>query len=190
MTGAPAILILAAGASRRMGGADKLLEPVDGTPLLRRQAIRALATGNPVIVTLPPDRPLRAQAIDGLPLIVVEVANAKLGMGHSLAAGVSALPADAAGVLVLPADMPDISTDDIAACLAAFSENPNKILRATNAVGAPGHPVIFPARLFSALNGLSGDEGARAVLKQEDVRPHAIPGQHALTDLDTPEDWA
>lgn len=46
------LVIPAAGASRRMGDRDKLLEPVDGFPLLRGVAVRALAVSDDVIVTL------------------------------------------------------------------------------------------------------------------------------------------
>ncbi|MCB1394509.1 MAG: NTP transferase domain-containing protein, partial [Rhodobacteraceae bacterium] len=54
----------AAGASRRMAGRDKLLEPVDGAPLLRRQARAAVAAGTgPVAVTLPPDDRTRRAAL-------------------------------------------------------------------------------------------------------------------------------
>ena len=63
-------------------------------------------------------------------------------------------------------------------------------VRATGADGTPGHPVIFPARLFAALARLKGDTGARAVLEGEAVLHVALPGRAALVDLDTPEDWA
>ncbi|WP_412506377.1 NTP transferase domain-containing protein, partial [Roseovarius sp. SYSU LYC5161] len=56
------ILLPAAGASARMEGPDKLLEPVDGMPLLRRQVLMALATGAPVLVTLPPGAAKRRAA--------------------------------------------------------------------------------------------------------------------------------
>ena len=58
------ILLLAAGSSSRMRGGDKLLEPVAGRPLLTRIAEAALATGLPVHVALPPDRPASAARRD------------------------------------------------------------------------------------------------------------------------------
>ena len=63
MTHLPLILILAAGAASRMRGGDKMLEQVAGVPQLRRIVNAACATGAPVRVALPPDRPLRAAAI-------------------------------------------------------------------------------------------------------------------------------
>ena len=92
--------------------------------------------------------------------------------------------------MILPADMPELETSDLAAVIADFAVAPDAIHRGADADGTPGHPVIIPQRLFPALEGLRGDEGARSVLKREDVRLTALPGRRALTDLDTPEDWA
>ena len=73
------IAILAAGASSRMRGGDKLLEMVQGEPMLRRQARLALQTGAPVIVTLPTDRPDRNLALAGLDVQVIGVPDAEMG---------------------------------------------------------------------------------------------------------------
>ncbi|WP_369022861.1 nucleotidyltransferase family protein [Rhodovulum iodosum] len=187
-----AILILAAGASARMGGRDKLLEPVAGRALLRRQVEAALATGAPVVVTLPPGADARRAALAGLALRCVEVPDAAEGMAASLRAGVAALPADADAVMVVLADMPEIGAAALAAMLKAGHAAPGAILRATAPDGTPGHPVIFPRRLFPELGRLSGDRGARDILKAQAGRVVAVPlpGDQALTDLDTPEDWA
>lgn len=183
------ILLLAAGASARMGGADKLMLPVGGVPLLARSAQRAAATGAPVIVALPPQAPARRRALEGLGLTLLDVPDAAEGMAASIRAGVAAAGA-AAGLALLPADMPDLTTEDLARLLAAFGRAPDAVHRATAADGRPGHPVIFPRRLFPALARLAGDTGGRALLRDEAVRATALPGEHALTDLDTPEDWA
>ena len=71
-----AILIPAAGFGTRMRGADKLLQDVGGLPLIRRQAQRALAAGDHVVVTLPSTDSPRAQALSGLPIRMVEVPDA------------------------------------------------------------------------------------------------------------------
>ncbi len=185
-----AILLLAAGASRRMRGADKLLQPVAGEALLRRQARAALATGVPVAVTLPPGAAGRRGALEGLSLRRVEVADAAEGMGASIRAGVAALPAEASGVLILPGDLPEIEAGDLAVMLARHAQAPGVVLRAAAQDGRPGHPVVFPARLLPALRRLSGDAGARLVLAGEAVVAVALPGERATTDLDTPEAWA
>ena len=186
----PAVLLLAAGASSRMRGADKLLEPVEGVPLVLRQARVALATGASVIVTLPLDRPLRNAALAGLELTTAPVPDAALGLSASIRAGVRA--AGARPVLVLLADLPEITTDDLSLLLARHAVAPDLILRATAADGTPGHPVLFPEWALPGLSALTGDNGARDLLQQNRARTEmvALPARHAVTDLDTPEDWA
>lgn len=188
----PVILILAAGASSRMGGRDKLLEPVGGEPLVAHAARKALATGAPVVVVLPPDRPLRGAALAGLGVAMVTAPDAAQGMAASLRAGLAALPPDAPGVMVLPADMPGLTADDLDALIAAHRAEPGAILRGATQAGRAGHPVLFPADLIPALAAVTGDEGGRAVIAAHPARVRLLPlpGDHALLDLDTPEDWA
>ena len=185
-----AILLLAAGTSTRMRGSDKLLQVVGGQPVLRRQAQAALATGASVVVALPTDRPARLAALQGLSVQKVRVADAREGMAASIRAGVAALPEGVAGVAILPADMPEITARDLATVLTAFRAHGDRIVRGAAQSGAAGHPVVFPARLFAALLALKGDQGARQVLRGEDIVSVPLPGTHALTDLDTPEAWA
>ena len=182
------IVLLAAGASRRMHGADKLLEPVGGQPLLRRQAAAALATGARVLVALPPDAPARGRALDGLGVETVLVADAADGMGHSLAAAARAAGPDQP-LMVVPADMALIGAAEMTALIAAARSGPNRIWRGLAAGGRPGHPVVFPARLQPLLAALTGDQGARDLLGAEAAVLVPLKGDAALLDLDTPEDW-
>jgi CTP:molybdopterin cytidylyltransferase MocA len=185
------ILILAAGASSRMGARDKLLEPVDGVPLLTRLAAEALRSGCPTTVVLPPDRPLRQEALAGLPVRQVIALHARDGMAESLKSGLLDLP-EAADVLLVLADLPEIGAEDLMAMIRAHAAHPERIIRATSQAGMPGHPVLFPARLRPALLRLKGDQGARDILRTEadQILPLPLPGSRAVTDLDTPEDWA
>lgn len=187
----PVILILAAGAASRMRGADKLLEPVAGVPQLARLARAALSTGWRVIVTLPPDRPARQAVLAGLAADRLVVPDAATGMSASIRAGVAAA-AQAPRLMILPADLPELGAADLAQVIARSDQHPQAILRGTAEDGTPGHPVIFPADLFPDLARLTGDEGARAVLRAHAGRIVAVAlrGQHATLDLDTPEAWA
>ncbi len=183
------IAIPAAGASSRMRGADKLMQKVGGVPLLARQTERALATGYPVFVTVSKDHPVRQTALPQHANLRIEVIDGAEGMSLSLRRAI-ARAGDAEGLMVHLPDMPDLETQDLTQMIGAFAAAPDQVHRAASSVGHPGHPVIFPHRLFAALSNLSGDTGGKEILKTEEVRLHPLPGQRALTDLDTPEAWA
>lgn len=186
-----AVIIPAAGASRRMRGADKLLQDVDGKPLLRIMAERACAVSDTVFVTLPNlDHP-RANALDDLSLRVIPVPDAAEGMAASLRAAARALPDGIDGALILPADMPDIEISDLESIIKYYGRNPHAIIQGSS-LDKPGHPVLFPADCLSLFKTLSGDRGARPILQQmrDRIRLVPLPGRAALTDLDTPEAWA
>lgn len=183
------ILIPAAGASRRMGGQDKLLRAVDGLAQLRRVALFALSTGQRVVVTLPPGATARRAALEGLDLTILEVSDCAEGMAASLRAG-ARVGADAA-MMILPADMPDITAEDLLRLLRRHGAAPGAILRGA-AGGQAGHPVLLPADLVPALARLTGDRGARDLVAAEGARVVLVPlaGTRAVQDLDTPQDWA
>ncbi|MCF6231733.1 MAG: nucleotidyltransferase family protein [Rhodobacteraceae bacterium] len=186
-----AILILAAGHSSRMGHEDKLMKDANGTPLLARVIIRAHSTHFPVFVTLPAlDHP-RAALLRGTDATPIAVPDRSQGMAASIRRGIDGLPDQTPGVMILPGDMPDLTTKDLTHLSRIFENNPGHIIRATTEDGRSGHPVIFPAKLFAQLRRISGDQGARAVVKahMDRLRQVALPGNHAICDLDTPADW-
>lgn len=189
---ARAVLLPAAGASKRMRGGDKLLEEVGGAPCLRVMAARARASADEVIVTLPAQSHPRAEALAGLPLKTVIVPDAAEGMAASLRAGADAAPAKSA-LMVLPPDMPALEAEDLRALWDAFeAAPPGTILRACAEDGTAGHPVIFDSIFLPGFAALRGDTGAAPILRQspQALRFHPLPGTRATLDLDTPEDWA
>ncbi|SEK31534.1 CTP:molybdopterin cytidylyltransferase MocA [Roseovarius nanhaiticus] len=185
-----AILLPAAGASKRMRGADKLLEDVDGAPLLLRQTRRALATGAHVLVTTPAGRPARSAALAGTGAHLVPVKDPSEGIAASLRAGIGALPEGSTALIILLPDLPDIETEDLHKMMQAHASAPSRILRATAPDGTPGHPTLFPARFFKELSSLTGDSGAADLIRNVGFVPVPLDGSRAITDLDTPEAWA
>lgn len=186
------IILLAAGQSSRMGGVDKLMQIVDGEPLLRRSA-RIAKSAAPVVVALPPAPHPRYKALDGLEVTRVEIPDAHEGMNASLRGALANVSPEAPAAMVLLADLPDITTADLKAVLSAVASHPDDLIwRGATSEGKPGHPVVFDRRLFDHLSRLSGDEGAQSVVRahSDRVHIHALPDQRALLDLDTPEDWA
>ena len=163
-----AALVLAAGASRRMRGRDKLLEAVGGRPVLAAVAAAALAShADEVVVLLPPGAEARRTALAGLDVGIIEVADWAEGMAASIRAGLAEVAGRAEAVVMLLADMPEVRSGDIDRLIAAYdADEGREICRAVSADGVRGHPVLFGRRFFEALAGLSGDRGARDVLRE------------------------
>ena len=180
-------ILLAAGQGSRFGG-GKLLAQLAGGTRVGIQSARNLsaALGCVIAVTRPEDEELRALLrAEG---VRVEICpRASDGMGESLAHGVRA-SSDADGWIVALGDMPRIRAETIARIadrLIAGAE-----IVAPTYRGARGHPVGFARKFGSALAALSGDAGARELLRVERDRIALLvcddPG--VLTDIDTPAD--
>ncbi|MGY6703145.1 nucleotidyltransferase family protein [Roseinatronobacter sp.] len=190
MPPACAIVLPAAGLARRMRGGDKLLENVDGMPLLRHVATQALQASDHVAVTLRPSAAERLAVIDDLPLTILRIPDADEGMAASLRAGAGwARSIQSSALMIALPDMPDITAADFRALIIAQAKHPDHCLRAASADHVPGHPVILPRMYFAAMQALQGDQGAREILRAHPPYLRPLSGQRALTDLDTPEDW-
>lgn len=188
------IVILAAGASSRMRGRDKLMEAVDGQPLIRHQAEMARrVTDGPVMVALPVPPHPRHDALAGLDVTGVPVPDAAEGMGASLRTAFAALPDDTPAAMLFLADLPALTDQDLKTLLQAVDLKSDVLIwHATTEDHRRGHPIVFSAKLFPGFAALKGDAGARDIVKSAGRRVSHVPlpGQRARLDLDTPEDWA
>ncbi|MEJ6394699.1 nucleotidyltransferase family protein [Gymnodinialimonas sp. 2305UL16-5] len=182
------LILLAAGESTRMRGADKLLEHVDGLPLLRLMAQRCAKAGSTRVV-LGPDQSKRLAALDDLDVEVITATDDD-GMAASIRAGIAGLKNQA--VMIVLADMPDIRAADLHLLLGLHSQGVAPIVQAASADGEPGQPVVFGSKYLKQLATLHGDHGAKSILKAHARQVALIPldGARARVDLDTPEDWA
>ena len=154
-------ILLAAGSGSRFGS-DKLLYPLaDTTPLGLAAAQRLRPACDRVLAVVRPgsDRLAELLAAEGFELVVS--AEARLGMGHSLAAGVRAA-ADAAGWIVALADMPYIAPASYGRVAAALRAGGSIVI--PECQGRRGHPVGFARRWGAQLAALTGDEGARRIV--------------------------
>jgi molybdenum cofactor cytidylyltransferase len=186
------ILILAAGQSARMRGADKLAEKVAGEPLLRRITRMARSVSPQVFVALPSADHPRHGLIAGLDVTALILPDAAEGMSGTLRAGVAALP-DCRRFMVLLADLPALQAADLDLVLQAPALAPDALIwRGATAGGKPGHPILFDASLRPRFADLAGDGGGESLVRPLQSRTHLVPlpGGRARLDLDTPEDWA
>ena len=188
-------LILAAGQSRRMGSENKLLMKLDGVPLIRHTAMTLLAAGckDITIVTGYDAEAVRA-ALENLDVRFVQAHDYAKGQGHSLGAGVLALPEKVTDVLVMLGDMPLISTDLVSQLMAHHlrQSDHDGIISFPVCDGRRGHPVIWGRRFFDELATLSGDSGGRVLLADyaHALRPFSWDRPEMFLDADTQDAFA
>ena len=154
-----ATVILAAGASRRLGRA-KQMERMGAETLLERAVRVAGEAGlGPVLMVVRPDDLAVVAEARRLPCHVVLNGMAEEGMAASIRAGVEALPREAVGMVVMTCDQPAVS----AAHLRALAGEGERVTASAYA-GRRGVPAYFPAAVLGELLALRGDEGARELL--------------------------
>ncbi|GAB4179077.1 MAG: molybdopterin-binding/glycosyltransferase family 2 protein [Thalassobaculales bacterium] len=188
-----AALVLAAGSSRRMGAQNKLLLPVDGEPMVRRTVGQVLASkAVSVTVVTGHQGDLVRAALAGLAVATVDNPGHEAGMASSLKAGIAALPADIDGVVVCLGDMPKVPAAVIDQLIAAFDPLEGRAICVPVHGGRRGNPVLWARRFLPAMQALSGDAGARALLAGNAELVAEVPVAEAgvLIDFDTPESLA
>ncbi len=182
------VVLLAAGGARRFG-AQKLVQPLAGTPIVRLSAENLLAGGaRSLTVVLGREAAAVRAALSGLPARFVVNRRYAAGLAGSLRAGIRALPPEAGGALVALGDQPDVRADVVAALLAAFRTGAGPIV-APSYRGFRGNPVLFHCSLFPELLRLRGDAGARTLLADRPDRVHLVPFElPPPRGVDTPAD--
>ena len=185
-----AAIVLAAGTSSRMG-ANKLLLPLDGRPLVAHVvAVACASSADAVIVVLGNEADAVAAALPLGRARRVDNPRYADGLSTSLQAGLSALADKIDGALILLADMPRTSLATLETILGAAREAPTQII-AANQRGRPAPPLYWPRAYFPALHAIQGDEGGRSVLLRSlDAVRLIEPAQpDESLDVDAPEDY-
>jgi CTP:molybdopterin cytidylyltransferase MocA len=192
MPSVPAIL-LAAGASRRMG-TPKALLPWRGLPLVRYIS-RVLQEGGAseiIVVISPNDTGDAVAAVVGEELRCRRVRNPdpSRGMLSSVQTGLAAIE-EGLPFLVCPCDLPGLTRDAVAAVLSFEDFKPDTIVVPTH-TGKRGHPTLFGAKYAAEIYSLDPTAfGLNEILKRHADRVHEIPVPDGgiLHDADTPEEW-
>lgn len=183
-----AALVLAAGHSRRLGR-NKLLEPLDGRPLLTHAVDAALTSqaASVLVVTGHEAADVRA-ALGSRPVRLVQAEDHAAGMSASLKAGLAALPPDMDGVLVLLGDMPLVGAPVLDRLIASWSPAEGRSICVPTHDGHRGNPVLWDRRYVAEMMALEGDTGARALLHThaDAVCEVAMAEDGILLDADTP----
>lgn len=185
-----AALILAAGASRRLGRPKQLLK-LAGRTLLRRTAELALSLGaGPVAVVLGAHVEEMRPELEGLDVQIVHNPDWERGMSTSLRAGIRFLESrepEVTGVLILLVDQPRVDEALLRRLLETFRQA-QPLLVVSRYNGANGVPAVFHCSLFGELQSVEGDRGARRVIGRHESELIAIDFPGGVEDIDTEED--
>jgi molybdenum cofactor cytidylyltransferase len=185
-----AAIVLAAGASSRMGRPKLTLSMPDGRALVRVAVEQVLAASlDDVVVVLGGDADVVRAALAGLP--IREVVNPRYAEGQStsLRAGLDALRPGTTAALVALGDQPLPDPDVIGRLVAALRTTGCPIAVPVYRNGR-GNPVLFAALLFGELGAVTGDQGGRGVVARDPGRVAEVPVDAPMpADVDTPEDY-
>lgn len=180
-------LLLAAGASSRMGRLKQTMHH-RGESLVRQAVTAATAvTGLPVTVVTGARAEQVELALTGSGARMIRNEEWPRGIGGSLALGIRALHDKAGAVLVLGCDQPDVSATDLEGLVDAWRVAPGRPAAARYA-GVLGIPAIFPRAWFERLASLDGDRGARDLLRRGGADVTAVEMPNAVRDLDEQKD--
>lgn len=189
-SGPVALLLLAAGASTRMGQPKQLL-PYHGRSLLRHAAEIAVASGcAPLVLVTGALHEALLPEITGLPIRAVHNPTWETGMASSLQAGLAAVAgANPAAILVMLTDQP-LVTPALLRQLVVQQQRTQAPAVAAAYAGTLGVPAVFSRTLFPDLLQLQGAQGANRLLAKLGTAVGRVDFPAGLLDVDTPEQYA
>lgn len=182
-------IVLAAGRSSRLGRPKQLLL-LGGEPLLRHVILRALNSKlAELIVVLGYEAENIAQAVGVLGQRTVVNPDYLQGQSTSVRAGLAAIDPRADAVIFLLGDQPGIESSVIDRLIEQFAETSALIVQPSYD-GQPGNPVLFARRLFPELAAVTGDEGARSLIRRYQSAVSLVPvNSPTPQDIDTEDDY-
>jgi molybdenum cofactor cytidylyltransferase len=186
-------VVLAAGASTRMGQPKALLD-FDGAPAIALVLEAACAGGAAaaVVVTAPAAAAVRDQCRGPLPVTAAINEHPERGMLSSLQAALRQLPDTAAAFLIWPVDYPIVPAAEVRRLLDAFSRRASgQRLFIPSFAHRRGHPVLVDAALAPEFLALREDQTARAVMAPHEGEIVYVEAEddRVLMDMDTPGDY-
>lgn len=187
-----AAIILAAGASTRLGQPKQLLE-IDGESLLRRTVRLAAEAGcAPIFTVLGFEGDRMRQELHDLEAQPVLNPDWQSGMASSLRSGIRAVmneTPEPPKTLILLCDQPLLSAEILSGLLRASAEK-RSLLTASSYAGRSGAPAVFDQQLYPDLLRIEGDQGARSIIQRYAAQTITIEFPGGVIDIDTPEDVA
>jgi len=188
----PAI-ILAAGASRRLGRPKQLVRIAGETLLGHTIRVVSEAAADPILVVIGAHREAIEAGVDLAAVRTVVNPDWEEGIASSLQAGMRALgqsASDATAVLLLTCDQPMLTAEHLRELISLHEGVTEAVTVASAYAGVAGIPAIFPASQFAGLIALTGDTGARHLLRNVESPVICVPFGGGEVDIDSQEDLA
>jgi CTP:molybdopterin cytidylyltransferase MocA len=191
MNAAVAAIVLAAGASRRLGQPKQLLVYAEETLLARALRLARESGASPVLAVLGANLEMITASVAFNQVIPVVNNNWDQGISTSIHAGLNALAKaapHAAAALILACDQPRLTANHLRTLIETLAAQAQPSIVASSYAGVIGIPAVFPRAAFPALLALRGDKGARALLMDPPCPLLALPFSGGEVDIDEPED--
>ncbi len=182
-------IVLAAGASQRMGR-NKLFLELEGETLLRRAVGRAAAAGlAPVLVVLGHQAERALQEVAGMTCQPIVNPDFARGINVSLRAGIAAVPAHARAAVLVLGDMPLVTARMLATLVDRFRESGAPLVVSEYA-GVQAPPTLFDRSLLDEFLLMEEAACAKRLVKRHWSQALVVPWPgEMLTDLDLPDDY-
>jgi molybdenum cofactor cytidylyltransferase len=183
-------VILAAGASRRMGSAKQLLT-FRGKTLIRHAAEIAIASGFTTILVTGSGDELVKKQMKRLEVSIVKNEQWEEGIASSIRCGVNFVRENiekADGIIFMVCDQPFAGHELLINLIEKQKESAAPLV-ASNYAGINGVPALFHKSLFNSLLKLKGDSGARKLLQEYAGKVAIVPFPLGEIDIDTRKDY-
>ena len=181
-------MVLAAGGSQRLGRPKQLL-PYLGKTLVEHAARTALASGaEEVIIVVGSNADAIRAKLSQLPVKIVLNRNWESGLGSSIRCGVESVSSNSSSVVIALVDQPQI-TPGLLRDLACRQFETGAPIVASAYDGILGVPCAFGREVFGKLCALSGEAGARELIRKSGLIVEQVSFSGGNIDVDTPEDY-
>ncbi|HTB24041.1 MAG TPA: nucleotidyltransferase family protein [Puia sp.] len=183
------IIILAAGNSSRMGEPKQLMMYNNKTFLQHIIAESKNALLDPVICVTGYESDLISESISGMEVSIVYNEYWSEGMGSGISAGIKQLLlSDVDSVILTVSDQPYV-TSDLFGTMLKMKVRSGKRIVACSYAGTLGTPVLFSKEYFNQLKSLSGNQGAKNIVKLNLPDVCSVEFEKGEIDIDTKEDY-
>jgi len=185
------LVILAAGASTRMGRPKQLLLYQERSFLCHVVETAVASICQPIVVVLGAHAEQLKHEVSQLPVQVVENARWAEGMSSSIRAGIlslCAVPEKIEAAVLMLCDQPFVSPQIINQLVEAYHFTGKPIVASAYAETL-GVPALFSSTLFSELMTLTEAEGAKKIIMKYTHEVLSVPFPEGVIDIDTPKDY-